>query len=220
MKKNDEIKFLTLSDNVTSILRNRILTGNLPPGSRIIELEIAKELGLSRGPVREALRKLAYEGIIDYHSNKGCTVRTLTSKEVEDVYVVKVHLEILSVDLCNGKFTQKTIEDMGELIREMEQASKEKNVLRLSELDEQFHSLIILESKNHKLFELWSSLRSISLAIISSAYNLKLTNLKNQGENHKVLFENIKKGERERINHYLKRHYDDSTSRFKLLGEE
>ncbi|HJE20401.1 MAG TPA: GntR family transcriptional regulator [Aliicoccus persicus] len=216
---NNKIEYLTLTENVTSIIKNKIINGELSPGDRIIESELANELKISRGPIREALRKVEHEGLVDYQSNKGCMVRVITEKEVRDVYMIRAYLEILSVDLCKGKFQNKTISLMENLINEMKEASDDKNVARLVELDEDFHSLIVKESNNHKLFEIWSGLKSINIVIISSVYNLQLANLEKQGEKHQLLVDKLKIGEAKEINNIIKSHYDNSANHFNNMED-
>ena len=100
----------TLREQVTQAIRMKLLTGQLKPGTRIVEQEMAEELGVSRGPVREALRQIEQEGLVEYASHVGCFVKDFNAQDVYEVYLLRANLEILSVKMCDGKFSPQTIE--------------------------------------------------------------------------------------------------------------
>lgn len=212
---SNEIKYPTLKDNVISIIRNKIISGELLPGSRIIELDLARDLNISRGPIREALRQIEHEGLIEYQSNKGCRVRTIDSKEVEDIYLIRAQLEMLAVDICDGHFKLETIQEMYNLLEKMDEASNKKDIYHLIELDEMFHSAIIKESKNEKLLDVWSTFKSANIVIFTSTYNLQLIETKKQRPAHEKILNNIKNGSKEEIKNAIKRHYERSSKPFK-----
>ncbi|HEY4600113.1 MAG TPA: GntR family transcriptional regulator, partial [Cerasibacillus sp.] len=170
------IKHLTLTESVVSIIKEKILNGEYLPGERIIESDLAEELEISRGPIREALRQVEFEGFIECQSNRGCSVKSISFIEVKDTYIVRKTLEKLSIKLCQGQFKEQTIEKMEQLVKEMDKASREKDLKRLIDLDEEFHSLIILESGNGKLYEVWSTLKAVNMMIFVSTYSLDLFN--------------------------------------------
>ncbi|WP_066295529.1 GntR family transcriptional regulator [Bacillus sp. FJAT-29937] len=214
---NNKIVYPTLKDNVVTIIRNKIIKGELLPGSRIIESEIAKDLEISRGPIREALRQIEHEGLIEYKSNKGCTVRTIDAKEVEDIYLIRAHLEMLAVDICDGEYKKETIQEMDSLLEEMESSSKERDIFRLVELDELFHTKIIKESGNERLYDVWSTFWSANVVIFTSTYNLKLAESKDQRPAHERILNTIKTGDKEEIKNSIKRHYIRSANPFNSI---
>ena len=89
----------TLREQVTQAIRMKLLTGQLKPGTRIVEQEMAEELGVSRGPVREALRQIEQEGLVEYASHVGCFVKDFNAQDVYEVYLLRANLEILSVKM-------------------------------------------------------------------------------------------------------------------------
>ena len=87
----------TLREQVAEILRKKILNGDIQSGERIVEADLARELQMSRGPVREALRQIEEEGLVVYEPHKGCVVKTMTYDEMQEAYLIRSTLEILCV---------------------------------------------------------------------------------------------------------------------------
>ena len=106
----------TLREQVTQAIRLKLLTGQLRPGERIVEQEMAEDLGVSRGPVREALRQIEQEGLVEYTSHVGCFVKEFNARDVYEVYLLRANLEILSVKMCDGKFSEQTIAKMEQIV--------------------------------------------------------------------------------------------------------
>src|SRR5699024_5005939 len=106
----------TLREQVTQAIRMKLLTGELKPGTRIVEQDMAQELGVSRAPVREALRQIEQEGLVEYTSHVGCSVKEFTAQDVYEVYLLRANLEILSVKMCEGHFSEETLEKMEQIL--------------------------------------------------------------------------------------------------------
>ena len=96
------LHYRTLRENVVDAIRIKILDGELVPGMRIIEQDLAAKLGISRGPVREALRQLEQEGLIEYSRNVGCSVKGVSLEDVYEIYMLRAYYEILAIRLCKG----------------------------------------------------------------------------------------------------------------------
>ena len=101
-----ELAYRTLRENVTAEIRAKILNEELAPGTRIVEQNLSKEFGISRGPIREALRQLEYEGLVEYTRNAGCSVKEITAADVFELYLLRANYEILAVRLSGGQFTK------------------------------------------------------------------------------------------------------------------
>ena len=86
MQEQRKASNTTTSEIVLESLREQIINGTLQPQEKLVEAEIAQKFGLSRGPVREALRQLAFEGLVDYCPNKGCTVALLSPQDAYEVF--------------------------------------------------------------------------------------------------------------------------------------
>ena len=125
-----KLRYQTLRENVAKVIREKILNKELKPGMRIIEQNLSDELEVSRGPIREALRQLEQEGVVEYTRNVGCSVKEITIKDLYEIYLLRSTYEILAVKLCGGQFEQEDIERMEEVLEHMRS--------RLSDYQEQY----------------------------------------------------------------------------------
>ena len=107
-----KLDYRTLRENVADEIRMKILNGDMKPGDKIIEQELASEFGISRGPVREALRQLEQEGMVEYSRNVGCSVKHIGMDDVYEIYYMRANYEMMAVRLYNAPFPQETIEKM------------------------------------------------------------------------------------------------------------
>lgn len=97
-----KLDYRTLRENVADEIRMKILNGDMKPGDKIIEQELASEFGISRGPVREALRQLEQEGMVEYSRNVGCSVKHIGMDDVYEIYYMRANYEMMAVRLYNG----------------------------------------------------------------------------------------------------------------------
>ena len=86
-----ELSYQTLRENVVSAIRTKILNQELAPGTRIVEQSLSREFGISRGPIREALRQLEQEGLVEYTRNAGCSVKAITLEDIYEIYLLRSH---------------------------------------------------------------------------------------------------------------------------------
>lgn len=107
-----ELLYQTLRESVVNAIRTKIMNHQIRPGERIVEMELAHEFQTSRGPIREALRQLENEGIVEYTRNVGCSVRTFSFWDSYEVYLLRTNYEAVSVRLLNGKVPEETIQKM------------------------------------------------------------------------------------------------------------
>jgi DNA-binding GntR family transcriptional regulator len=156
-------------DYVKETLMERILQGIYAPGERLVELSIAQELGTSQGPVREALRDLEAQGLVESQTYKGTRVREISEQEIEDSYQVRSVLEQLAAELAAPKLKGNTAAIQKEF-EAFSQAAKKRDVRKYSQHDMEFHRLIVHAGENQLLSSLWDSvvLESRFLATIKS----------------------------------------------------
>jgi len=140
-----------LPSEIYAHLRSRILEFKLLPGVKISDKEIAKELGTSRTPVREALIRLVDHGIVRSQHNKGFTVREFSIKDVEDIYILREALELLSVKLAIKNFNKQKIKKLKSLIDSYQNLINTGNRNGFNKADEEFHMLIAEYSNNQPL---------------------------------------------------------------------
>jgi DNA-binding GntR family transcriptional regulator len=132
----------SMPETVADALREAILDGGLAPGSWLREAEVAKELKVSRTPVRDAFRILAAEGLIKINANQGVLVAPMTSDDVLELYVMREALEALSARLAARRAPQRCFEEFSVLLPQMRQAVEDGDVAGLSKLNFRFHAII------------------------------------------------------------------------------
>ena len=147
-----------LSDKVYQKLYRRIVSGRLKSGERITELQIAKSEGVSQGPVREALKRLAEDRLVVLVPRSGCYIAKLTSKDANYLFEIRKRLESLAMKYAFDKFDLKTVEMLREKFKKSLELERNKMVVQELKLDEQFHSLICESSGSRDLQALTSKL--------------------------------------------------------------
>ena len=161
-----KLNYKTLRQEVVDEIRQRILTGDFQAGERIKENEMAQQLGVSRGPVREALRQLEQEGLVQYERNVGCSVAQVSGQDVYEICLLRATLEILAARLLQkGKSVQQALQQMQDCVGQMEQ--EDCDFYQLAQQDNRFHAAVIEQAGLKKLAELWKSTNIHNLATLT-----------------------------------------------------
>jgi len=147
-----------LSQKVYHVLKNAIVRGDLAPNSKLILTEIAKSLGVSNTPIREAINKLVSEGLIKIIPNKGIIVKEINIDDFKESLQVRAFLDGLIGKLASEKITDEEIDEMMGVIREMEYTVKKDDRLNYNDLDIQFHDFLLNITGNNKLKEIYNNL--------------------------------------------------------------
>ncbi|NLJ75995.1 MAG: GntR family transcriptional regulator [Peptococcaceae bacterium] len=152
IKLND---YKPLRELVFDSLRKAIIHGKLRPGERLMEIQLAEEMGVSRTPVREAIRKLELDGFVVMVPRRGAYVAGVSVKDIADVFEVRSALEGLAAGLAAERITE---EEMEELEKVIYQISGEEDVLTVVKKDNEFHELIYTASRNRRLTQIIKNL--------------------------------------------------------------
>lgn len=148
-----------LRDLVLDALREAIMNGSLQPRERLMEIQLAEELGVSRTPVREALRKLELEGFIVMVPRKGAYVSDLSMKDIADVFEIRAALEGLAAALAAERITEEELETLERLLVEKSEAIHQNDIEKLVAVDTKFHETLYKASRNDRLSTIISNLR-------------------------------------------------------------
>lgn len=151
--------YLPLRDVVFQTLREAILRGELKPGERLMELQLAAQLGVSRTPIREAIRMLEQEGLAVTMPRKGAEVAKMTLKGMEDVLEIREALDILACQLACERITDELLVTLEEKKKAFEVSLQTKDVKVIADADISFHDVIYEATGNPKLIALLSNLR-------------------------------------------------------------
>ncbi len=151
--------FRPLGEIVYEALRDAIVNQTLKHGERLLETELADEMGVSRTPVREAIRKLEVEGYVAIVPRKGAFVAGLSIKDINEVFEIRKSLEALAAGLAAARATSEDIEAMERNILEEAKHWESSDLLKTIEIDTEFHGLIYAASKNVRLQTIITDLR-------------------------------------------------------------
>ena len=144
MIKDDE--YLPLRDVVFNTLRQEILTGKLKPGERLMEIHLANKLGVSRTPIREAIRKLELEGLVIMIPRRGAEVAQITLKSLKDVMEVRRALDVLAIELACERMGQEALDSLYRACENFKAAVRTGDTRMLAEADVAFHDRIVLST--------------------------------------------------------------------------
>lgn len=180
-------------EEIYNAIRNAIFAGELRPGDRIIETFWAKELGVSQGPVREAIRDLEALGLVETVPFKGSRVRTLTEKDVQDNYSVRICLESKSIRDVITQLSDDGLAELSvrlqEILDEMDRYACQGDLRHFTECDADFHRAIINASGNQVLLRLWEQCNMRNWFSVSAL--TEAVNLKRLQQGHRQLLEQI-----------------------------
>jgi DNA-binding GntR family transcriptional regulator len=142
-------------------LRNGILAGDIAPGTRLLEVPLATELGVSRGPVREALRQLEQEGLVEFYPHRGAVVVGVAEAEVETIYGIRALLEGRAFARACRVVTEEDLDALAATVEEMIEASEAGDVATVTEHDLRFHGRVVEISGFQYLRRLWTSIDGV-----------------------------------------------------------
>lgn len=150
------VKTQVLRLDVADAIRNAIASGVLKPGQRVLEVELAEELGVSRLPIREAIRQLEHEGLLISLPHRGTFVAQVTENDIREMFSLRKALESLAARLVAERATAPEIETLQRLVDEMRIASGQRDYERLFEIDTRFHTLLCTYAHHERLLKHWN----------------------------------------------------------------
>lgn len=158
-----------LRTQVKDILIERIIEGHYKPGARLVETQIARELGVSQAPVREALRDLESVGIVESFAFRGAKVRQPTRAELIEAFPVRAALESLAAGEAALLITDAQLDQLEKLISQMESAAEQGKIHQQAIANAQFHALIVQAAQNKTLERLWAFLEPSARTYLTAA---------------------------------------------------
>lgn len=194
----------SLKDQVKSILIDRMIDGDLAPGDRIKELQVAKELGTSQAPVREAIRCLETLGYVEHIPHVGAMVKTFNQSEIEEAYQVREALEVHSMALI-GDSLNELVKELEAQLMMMQSAIRENNIRTFTQADNQFHRAIVSYCDNETMLSMWESLK-MQVQVIATLLKASMP-LEKIYLLHPPIVDAFRSKSRERASLLLKGHY-------------
>lgn len=201
-------QYKPLRDIVFETLRTAILEGNLKPGQRVMEVQLAEKLGVSRTPVREAIRKLELEGLLVMIPRKGAYVADVSIKDVLNVLEVRASLEGLAASLAAERITEEEVETLKEKAEEFEQMNRENDREGMIQKDTEFHSILLSASRNNKLLSIVEGL-SDQVQRFRVVYFTEYADAKNIMEEHRQILKAISERDGEAAEKLAEEHIEN-----------
>ncbi len=201
-------EFLPLRDVVFNTLRQAILTGELKPGERLMEIHLANKLGVSRTPIREAIRKLELEGLVTMIPRRGAEVAQITEKSMNDVLEVRRALDALCVELACERITPEDTERLKLACEAFEAAVGTGDINRIARADVELHDIIVQATGNRRLVQLINNLSE-------QMYRYRFEYIKDSSQHqrlideHRRIYESIVKKDREAASQAAHVHIDN-----------
>lgn len=196
-----------LADQVKDRLLEDILNGTHPPDSRIIETKIARELGTSQAPVREALRGLEALGVVEITPFRGARVRRPSKREIIEAYAVRSTLEALGGRLAVPRMTDADVAELAGYLEAMRAAAREDDGHGVAEADARFHGRIVELADNGTLERVWRSLEPFSRTYLTLV--VPGADPQWSADLHAPILDAIKRRDTEAVARTLQRHFDE-----------
>lgn len=201
-------EYLPLRDVVFNTLRRAILKGELKQGERLMEIALADKLGVSRTPIREAIRKLELEGLVVMAPRKGAKVASITERDLNDVLEVRKGMEVLAISLACKRITGEELEKLEIIERDFQRLIESGNLTELAEMDVKFHDTIYQATNNQRLVQLLNNLRE-------QMYRYRMEYLKDiavrrtLAEEHKAICQALRERNQQQAEKYVSIHIDN-----------
>jgi DNA-binding GntR family transcriptional regulator len=196
-----------VTDKVETALRDYILSGELEPGTRLVEAQLAEQLGVSRAPVREALAGLEAEGLVVSELNKGAIVAEITEKDLWEIFTIRCSLEGLAARLVARTATRDGLRDLASILAQMKSAAEDRDAGRVAAEDFAFHQRLWELSGHGRLCQMLMSIISqirLFLAVNSVTYD----NLFDNYMEHVELLEALRAGDEARAESLMVQHIE------------
>ena len=198
-----------LREVVYETLREAIRTGSLPPGERLMEIQLAEELGVSRTPVREAIRKLELERFVVMIPRRGTYVANLSLKDINEVFEIRAALDGLAAGLAAERITEEELEQLERLLVEISEHIDQHDNEKIVATDEAFHDILYRASRNERLVGIIYNLREQFTRFRSVSINYP-GRLQNTLEEHRQLVEAIARREPDMAQQKAREHIENA----------
>ena len=207
-----KIKHKTLRENVADNIRKMILRHQITPGVRIVEQELSDYLGVSRGPVREALRQLEQEGLVEYKRNIGCSVRDVSLSEIFEALLLRGTYELTALKACNGIIDADSLNKMEDALNDMLTIDG-SDFTEAIQYDNDFHRCLVEAAHMPYLLKAYTDLDFVTFFNLCTEVQDSETVARRQYQIHKEILDKYKAGDYEESRKQLIYHYKTSIDR-------
>jgi len=206
----------SLADQIYGRLRGAIIRGQLHPGKRLVELEIAAQFGTSQGPVREALQRLERDGLVERRVRSATFVTDISVDEMHSLFSVRAMIEGFAVRYAASKITSEQCDELQALIENMRRAGHDEDMAVLVEHDMMFHRCICEWSGNTTLLRAWTPLYSQIQRFVTQTHQRYFPHLEEIAEMHQPIVDTLLSGNADEAADLLQKHIMLIWSRIEL----
>jgi DNA-binding GntR family transcriptional regulator len=206
----------TYKDQVIDYVYQLLLEGEMNPGDQLKETLLAEQMGISRAPIREAMKELIINGLVDYRPQVGNFIPVFSTKQIIDSYTTRGVLEGYAVMETCDQFSAEEIEKLEYLVDKMENYAKKKNHKMVVEAGGEFHDLLISKNNNVQLLDYTDRL-SLKLHILFFKYWGKLYSPSEIGRRHREIVESVKLKDTGLIEKVIRHHYLETGTKIAAL---
>ncbi|MDP4126516.1 MAG: GntR family transcriptional regulator [Bacillota bacterium] len=208
-----------IRDSVFSILRNAILERKLEPGQRLVERDIAEQLGVSRTPVREAIRKLELEKLVTHIPRKGVVVSGFSKDDIIEILLIRTSLEALICSIAATKIKSKEVERLEALAKEISDEHVNGNFKKSNQLNDKFHEIIYRSAESPRVYNLFNTLREYITKFTQVAYS-KPGRPEEVWTEHNEIIEALRNHDCSSAEAAAKRHVENSSKAYLEMASE
>ena len=209
-----------LRELVFENIRQAIVKGIFAPGERLMEIQLADDLGVSRTPVREAIRKLELEGFVVMIPRRGTYVANLSIKDINDVYEIRISLDVLAAGLAAERIEPEELEELNRLLLEISEAARTGPMDKIVRLDTAFHDVLYKAGRNDRLRNIINNLREQITGIRGTSMRYP-GRLADTLEEHRALVDSIAARDSERAQAAARIHLENAEhTLLKAMAEE
>lgn len=214
----DKLKRTFMKDEVYNLLRKRIVTGELEPGTKLRDLDLSEQLGISRTPIREALLNLENDGLVLTKANRWTLVSPINLKEAESIYSIVWTLECLAMEQAFLNISSKEVDELERLNESFNKTIKTEEIFSILEADNAFHNKIIQLSNNLELPKLLSSLK-VRVQRIEIHYFSQIGTKNSSYIEHQQIIDAIKNQNLNQVLGAIKANWKNSLDRIRLYTD-
>ncbi len=208
----------TLSEQVYQFLRDEILSERAMPGTELSEVALAETLGISRGPVREAMGRLRAEGLVEVRPRRGAVVASLSKREFQEAYQVRGALEVLAVREATPRCTAESLAAIDSLMAEMDQRAAENDEAGFFALNRRLHRAICELAGNETLLEMYDRLIARMVRYSHRSATLRGDLVSSLAE-HKKIIDAMRRGDADGAGRLMQDHIDIPLRKVRSLSE-
>jgi DNA-binding GntR family transcriptional regulator len=194
-----------LREIVYEELKRQIMVGEIAPGTRMMEVELAEEMGVSRTPVREAIRKLEKEGLVTIEPRRGAYASDISAKDMVDILEVRQDLEGMAAGIAAQKITDEGRIELENIARKYKDSVDREDIEEIIKNDEAFHKYIVSLSGNKTLIKMVSQVQELALRFRYIYYE-DFSRFKNQPSEHQAIVDAIAGGDVAGARKYAEEH--------------